>query len=192
MIKPVERHHQPLAIENFRSFLTRTAQRQLAAKGHWPLEVSDIVQSSLLEAFRQQSGFQGRSESELAGWLKSVLKHNIADAIRGTRRAKRDVRRQRSLDVLRGQFGGGCEFCPERMSVGPGQQLEREEAIDTLRAAVADLPTDQCRAVTLHHLDGLSLREVARLMDKSEPAVAGLLFRGLRQLRKTLQSESER
>jgi RNA polymerase sigma-70 factor (ECF subfamily) len=55
---------------------------------------------------------------------------------------------------------------------------------------MACLPPDQRQVVELHHLKGMSLAEVAALMGRSRPAVAGLLFRGLNKLRDLLQDRA--
>ena len=43
----------------------------------------------------------------------------------------------------------------------------------------------------LHHLQGCSLREVAEMVGRSEPAVAGLLHRGLKKLRQLMQDAGD-
>jgi RNA polymerase sigma-70 factor (ECF subfamily) len=68
----------------------------------------------------------------------------------------------------------------------PSGRVERQERLVRLADALAALPEDQRRAVELKHLHGLSLVEVATRMDRSVPAVAGLLQRGLRALRQDL------
>lgn len=52
--------------------------------------------------------------------------------------------------------------------------------------AVSRLPPDQQDAVVLHHLQGKSLAELATILNRSQTAVAGLLYRGLKQLRHLL------
>ena len=52
---------------------------------------------------------------------------------------------------------------------------------------MARLPESQRDAIELFHLQGLSLREIAKQLGRSESAVAGLLHRGLRQLREEIR-----
>ena len=68
----------------------------------------------------------------------------------------------------------------------PSGRVERQERLVRLADALTALPGDQRRAVELKHLQGLPLVEVARRMERSVPAVAGLLHRGLRSLREDL------
>ncbi len=52
--------------------------------------------------------------------------------------------------------------------------------------ALGKLPDSQREAVMLHYLHGLPLSEVARQLARSPAAVAGLLQRGLKGLRKLM------
>jgi RNA polymerase sigma-70 factor (ECF subfamily) len=51
------------------------------------------------------------------------------------------------------------------------------------------LPPEQRRVIELRHLRGLPVAEVAELMERSRPAVVGLLYRGLKRLRILLEAE---
>ena len=48
------------------------------------------------------------------------------------------------------------------------------------------LPSAQREAIVLHHLQGCSLAQTARSLDKTDTAVAGLLHRGLKKLRELM------
>jgi RNA polymerase sigma-70 factor (ECF subfamily) len=67
----------------------------------------------------------------------------------------------------------------------------RQEDLLRLTEALARLPGDQRSAVELHHLEGHTLAETAKVMGRRRSAVASLVFRGLRNLRRMLD-EGER
>jgi RNA polymerase sigma factor (sigma-70 family) len=48
---------------------------------------------------------------------------------------------------------------------------------------LARLSTDQREAIILHYWSGRTLMQIANELDRSRDAVAGLIKRGLRQLR---------
>jgi len=60
-------------------------------------------------------------------------------------------------------------------------RLERQEQMATL---VDSLPSEQCQAVKLRVILGLSVRDVALQMNKTEPAIKMLQQRALKNLRK--------
>lgn len=60
---------------------------------------------------------------------------------------------------------------------------EREQA-EALRRAVARLPDDYRRAVTLRYVDGLSFEAVGRELGRSEEAARKLWTRAMDQLRR--------
>ena len=85
-------------VERFREYLCLLAHAHLRPRHPSKIEASDIVQQTLLEAYEQRGQFRGQSDGELAAWLKQMLVHNLADALRGgrvceTRRETRTIAR---------------------------------------------------------------------------------------------------
>jgi len=60
--------------------------------------------------------------------------------------------------------------------------MQQEELL-RLADALDQLPALQRESVVLHHLQGMSLADLAGHLNRSEASVAGLLRRGLRRLR---------
>jgi RNA polymerase sigma-70 factor (ECF subfamily) len=52
-----------------------------------------------------------------------------------------------------------------------------------MAATLATLPEGQRRAIELHHLEGWALADIAAELGTTKAAVAGLLHRGLKNLR---------
>ena len=88
-----------LPLERFRHYLLLLARLHLGDRARAKIDASDVVQETLLEAHRKRSQFRGRTEAELAAWLRQMLAFSIADAHRALARAKRDVAREQSLEV---------------------------------------------------------------------------------------------
>jgi len=178
-------------VERFREYLCLLARAHLPPRHPSKIEASDIVQQTLLEAYEQRGAFRGQSDGELAGWLKQMLVHNLADALRGGQRAKRDVRRERSLEAAIEDSFCRAEDWLAANEASPSQQAIRIEQLLQLADGLARLPDEQRNAVVLHHLQGWSLAQVADHLQRSEPAVAGLLRRGLKKLRDLMEDEGE-
>ena len=173
----------------YRSYLYLLARSHIGRRNQARLDPSDIVQQTLLDAHQNQSQFRGASEAELMGWLRQILANNLADAVRGLARAKRDVSRERPLDQeLDGSFTRVDGWLAAVQS-SPSQQAVRAEELIRLADALTSLPLAQREAIVLHHLQGLPLAEVGQQLEKSPAAVAGLLHRGLKRLRDVLAGD---
>ena len=183
--------NQADGLERHRDYLLMLARAKLAPQLRGKLDASDVVQQSLLEAYQQRERFQWRSEGELLGWLRQILAHNLADALRTFRRAKRDITRERSVQQALDQSSVRVEAWLAAEQSSPSQQVSREEEAVLLAHALAELPEGQREALILRHWDGWSLKEISQNMDRSPEAVAGLLKRGLKQLRAVLEREDE-
>ena len=174
-------------LEQYRRYLLMLARIQLDPRLGGKLDASDVVQQTMLEAHRQQAQFRGRTEGELVAWLRQILAHNLADALRGLGRAKRDVARERSIDQALEQSSARLEAWLAAEQSSPSQQAMRKERMLLLADALEKLPEGQREAIELHYWQGWSLSEIAGRLGRSTPAVAGLLQRGLKQLRQLLQ-----
>ena len=71
----------------------------------------------------------------------------------------------------------------------PDQKAMRHEQILQLADAMEQLPETQRNAILLKYHEGLTLSEIGGAMDRSVEAVAGLLHRGLKNLRSRLGKE---
>ena len=110
----------------------------------------------------------------------------MIDAYRHRRRLKRDVHREVPLDAeVDGSFSR-MDGCLAAVESSPSQRVSREEEMVSLACAIAQLPEAQREAVVLHHMQGATLAEVAARLQRTEAAVAGLLHRGMKQLRELL------
>jgi len=173
-----------LDLQRYRTYLLLLARSHDKMGGD---EASDLVQKTMLAAHAQRAEFRGESPAELAAWLKQILRREVIDAYRHRRRLKRDVHREVPLEAeVDGSFSrmNGCLAAVES---SPSQRVSREEEMISLACAIAQLPEAQREAVVLHHLQGATLAEVAAKLQRTEAAVAGLLHRGMKQLRELLE-----
>jgi RNA polymerase sigma-70 factor (ECF subfamily) len=174
------------ALEKAREYLRLLARLQLDPRLRGKLDPSDVVQQTLLEAYEKREQFRGSTEGEWLAWLRQALAHNLADALRAFGQAKRDVARERSLEAA-------VEASSRRLAAwlaaeqsSPSQQAERHEQAMRLAAALAELPDDNREALVLHYCEDWPLADIATHLGRTPAAVAGLLKRGLKQLRARL------
>jgi RNA polymerase sigma-70 factor (ECF subfamily) len=175
-----------MALERFREYLHLLARLQLGERLPGKLEASDIVQQTLLEAHQKRDQFRGASAAEMAAWLRQMLAFAIADAVRAAGRAKRDAARERALEAALDQSSAGLADWLAADQSSPSQQAHRHEQAIRLADALATLPPVQREALVLRHCQGLSLAEISERLERTPAAVAGLLKRGLAQLREQL------
>jgi RNA polymerase sigma-70 factor (ECF subfamily) len=174
------------ALERFRAYLHLLARLHLDPRLRAKLSPSDVVQQTLLQAYQGLAAFRG-GEGELAAWLRRILAHNLAHAVRDLGRDKRDVARERSLEEAVEASSVRLEAWLAAEQSSPSQQAARNEQVLHLAAALTELPEVQREAVVQHYWQGRSLAEIGEELGRTPAAVAGLLHRGLKQLRHRLQ-----
>ena len=179
-------------LERYRAYLRLLAGARLDPRLRAKLDPSDLVQQTLLEAYQALDGFRGRSPEEMAGWLRQILARNLANALRDFRRDKRDVAREQDLEGLLSDSSARVEAWLAAEQSSPSARAERQEEAVRLAAALEELPEVEREVVVLRHFHGWSLPEIGRHVGRSTPAVAGLLHRGLQQLRARLAQGGER
>jgi RNA polymerase sigma-70 factor (ECF subfamily) len=173
-------------LEEYRDYLQLLAQLQLGRVLQGKIDLSGVVQQTLLEAYQAMPKCQVHDSDELAAWLRRILANNLADEIRKLKTGKRDVRRERSLDLALQESSNRLEAWLATHQSSPSALARRQEHAIRLSAALAKLPEAQRDALTLRHFHGWSLAQIAEHLGRSHAAVAGLLKRGLQQLRDQL------
>jgi RNA polymerase sigma-70 factor (ECF subfamily) len=180
-----------LDLERFRSYLVLLARLKLDRKLRGKLDASDVVQQTLMEAHQALNSFRGDDTTAQAAWLRQILARNLANAVRDLTRAKRDVRKERTLQADIDASASQLEGWLAAEQSSPSQTMERQERALRLAEALAQLPDSQRDAVVLRHLQGLSLADIAGQLECTTAAVTGLLQRGLKNLRKSLADWNE-
>jgi RNA polymerase sigma-70 factor, ECF subfamily len=173
-------------LELRRPALQHLARRQLDGRVAVRVAVSDVMQQTFLEAHRRFGQFAGRGEREWAAWLRAILEHRVAGAIRDhALLQKRTVRREQSMDQAQDSEAGLKQGLDARHS-SPSQKAMRVEDVVRLEGALGTLPEDQREAVRLRHLEGWALADIARRLNRTPAATAGLIKRGMQALRRRL------
>jgi RNA polymerase sigma-70 factor (ECF subfamily) len=177
------------SLEQYRDYLRLLAAHQLALRFQGKADPSGIVQETLWEAHRELARGAQLAPGDRLAWLRRILANNLADEVRRLNAHKRDVGREVSLQRA-------VEISSQRLEdwlaveTRADARIEREEQLLKLMAALARLSEAQRDAVTLHYWSGWTLARIAEQLDRSRDAVAGLIKRGLRQLREDMASQS--
>lgn len=176
-----------LNVDRYRDYLRVLARLQVVPQFRGKLDPSDLVQQTLLKAHQGLSQFQGRSDGELAAWLRRILARTLADAIRDLGRAKRDVTLERSLEAALANSSARMEVWLVAAQPTPSEQAEWNEQMLALAQALSQLPESQREAVLLKHCQGWTLAQIGKQMGRTPTAVASMLQRGIKQLRQHMK-----
>jgi RNA polymerase sigma factor (sigma-70 family) len=158
----------------YRPRLVRWASGRLPSYARDLAETQDLVQDTLIRAFRKIGEMEVRGEGALQAYLRQALLNTLRTELRRVRR--RPVGAELESGVA------SAEPSPLERAV-TGQTIERyEQALNTLR------PAD--RELAIAHIEfGFSHRELASAFDKPTPNAARMaLQRALLQLAKEMRT----
>jgi RNA polymerase sigma-70 factor (ECF subfamily) len=180
--------------ERYRHYLRILAETQMGRQLRAKCDPSDLVQQTLLEAYRDFAGFQGRQEGDLLAWLRRILAHNLFNEARRFAAQQRDAAREVSLEQIqvgldRSSVALGC--CLAADTPAPSQIASQREAAVHLADTLARLPADYQTVLLLRVFEGLPAEEVAQRMNRSAGAVRMLQLRALTALREALNSAAD-
>ena len=175
----------PADPERYRGYLLFLARQHAAADLRGKLDPSGVVQQTLLEAHAAADLLARLDSQQRLGWLRIALARNLADEAKRLRAGKRDARRERPIEVDASASRLEAWLAAEQSS--PSQHVDRAEQLLRVADALTALPEAQREAVERHYLLGQPVAQVAAEMGRTPAALAGLLKRGLRQLRETLR-----
>lgn len=153
-------------------------------KTNHPDDAADIASETFCRALQRLAEFEFRRSDSLYPWLHRIASNLIIDRARA-QPAGGEV----SLDAaIADEVGSFLEYLPD---TGPTPQelVERKEVQVLVRRAITHLPADQAEAVLYRFLGDLSIKEIARALDRSEGAVKSLLHRALVSLRRSVLAE---
>ena len=157
------------------------------------ISTDDLLQNTFVAALANIQRLESSSPQAFEVWLFRIAENTIRSAARKANALKRGGQFNR-VDITRDRFGEeSFQLFSELVSDPegtPSQFLARDEAIDAMRVALANLPEDQREAIRLSAFDRLTLAETAEQMNRSTASVRGLIDRARKSLRESLHKSS--
>jgi len=131
----------------------------------------DITQEAFLRALRRITSvtYQGR---DIGAWFVTIARNLIFDHVKSSRYRLEST----TSDIV--------ELSPS--THGPEQQVLDMATHEELLRCVRKLNPDQQECISLRFLQGLSVAETAKIMDRNEGAVKALQHRAVRRLAQLL------
>jgi RNA polymerase sigma-70 factor (ECF subfamily) len=147
-----------------------------------PRDAEDLVQDSLLRAYRFWDSFQ--QDSNCKAWLLRIVTNTFINEYQ---------RRKRSREILdaasaeQDTTDGVLVHADARDKLSPERALVERSVSDDVQRALDQLPEDFRTAVILCDMQGLSYKEIAEIMECPVGTVMSRLFRGRKLLASALR-----
>ena len=147
-----------------------------------PRDAEDLVQDSLLRAYRFWDSFQ--QDSNCKAWLLRIVTNTFINEYQ---------RRKRSREILDAASAeqeatdGVLVHADARDKLSPERVLVDRSVSDDVQRALEQLPEDFRTAVILCDMQGLSYKEIAEIMECPVGTVMSRLFRGRKLLATALR-----
>ena len=145
-----------------------------------PEDAEDMAQEVFMKVYESVGDF--REDAALGTWIYRIAVTKSLELIRKRKRKKRFAYFQAFLNPQEDpNTTADSDFFPH-----PGIAVENKERAEILMKAIESLPEQQRIAFTLHKLEYLSYKEIARVMDNSLSAVESLMHRAKKNLQQEL------
>lgn len=133
-------------------------------------DAQDVAQEAFVRVHRSLASFRG--DSEFGTWLYRIV----------TNLSMNRLRQRKS----RARFEVRADEAAARIPAPDTRGDARSDLTAHVERALHELPTLQRAVVMLRHLNGLSTRDVSRILNCSEGTVKTHLHRGLKKMRRML------
>lgn len=137
-------------------------------------DAEEVSQDIFLEIHKKIHLFKG--ESSLKTWIYRIALNKSMEKIRYNKRKKR--------------FGLFVSFSDSEKDLfvdHPSVVAEGQDKANLLFGEIQKLPEKQRSAFTLHHIEGMSYKEICEIMETSLSSVESLIFRAKSNLKKRIK-----
>ncbi len=147
------------------------------------LESRDILQATMLKAFRGIGRFEGSGSRSLMAWMGTIARDEICDQADFYGRQKRDAGRDTSLDER-------VDPIAQQMIHTEASRLQLAADSRRLEQALDGLGEAQREVILLRHYEELSFPEIGERLGKSPDACRMQLARAMTALTMKLRAIS--
>ena len=146
------------------------------------VQPSDLVQEAFFRLHRYCREHGSSAIENPQAWLYRVVHNLVTDAIR--KRVRQRGAQPKIVDAARERAANAAEADAEAMGT-----LEQREMVALAMRLLGDLPEQQQQVITLKLLEGLSLNQIAVVLDSSKGSVNYHLNQGLSRLAQQLRQK---
>lgn len=177
-------------LETYGPQVWSTIHADIGSRHRSMLDADDVMQVTYMEAFLQVDRLHARDTTAFLGWLRSIARNNLRDAVKELERKKRpDPARRVQAPPGADSYVALVEMLGATTAT-PSRHVARQEAADAIESTLRRLPPDYATVIQLYDLEGRPIAEVATEMGRSSGAVHMLRARAHDQLRSMLGTET--
>jgi RNA polymerase sigma-70 factor (ECF subfamily) len=177
-----DRHALDRVLDAIQGRLRALAERRLGPRLRARVRTSDVLQSTFLDVVRSLHRFDGDDMDQFVAWSSRIMENNIRDEDKYFQALKRNDATGAPLELT------AANDLPASRG-NPREEVPRGEDLLVVLGALEHLPRDYRRVILLRVGEGLSHREVATILGRSESAVRMLLSRARASLALTLETQ---
>lgn len=161
-------------------------ERRLGSALRGKVETQDVLQDVSVKALRAlpETDF---TTLEPFGWLCHLAEQCIVDAHRHFSAGKRESAREMPGNVPVGEGSQDLVALLAASMTTPTQAVVRNEREQRLLDALATFPEDHREVLRLRYVDGLSTKDIAARVGKTDVAIRVLLSRLIHRLQELLE-----
>ena len=146
------------------------------------IEADDILQEVASTAVTSMKDLDFTERGPF-GWLCEITQRKIIDAERRFSSQKRGAHREVGIHGSPDQSQIGIANLLIASITSPSRAFSRNEKEFLLLDALDKMPDEQCRVLQMRYRDGLTPRDIAKQIGKTDGATRVLLTRALQKLR---------
>ena len=166
-----------VAFEQNRERLLSVIYLRMGPKLRARMDPEDVLQEVAMEAMSSWGTLS--DEGNAGAWLVTLARRKVARIVRDQLGvAARDPRREHPIKT---------ELPLADRRTGPVTSADRQDRLELLEEAMSRLSEDHRDVILRMKIEGLSAREVAAKLDRTENAVHLLLSRALKRLAEELK-----
>jgi RNA polymerase sigma-70 factor, ECF subfamily len=147
-----------------------------------PRDAEDLVQESVLRAYRFWDSFQ--HDSNCKAWLLRIVTNTFINEYQRKKRSRQILEQATAEQAA---TGGVLIHAEAQGNRGAEAELVERGVSDEVQKALDSLPDDFRHAVVLCDMQGLSYKEIADIMECPVGTVMSRLFRGRKLLAAALR-----
>lgn len=147
-------------------------------------EAEDVVSEVMVTAIQKIDELKTDESTKIYNWLATIARYKLLEHYR----RKKQHEREKLFSVFDENFQKILEDKREE----DNDKNVMSWSSETIGIVMSSLPEDYRRVLTEKYLNGLSVRKIAEMMDRSEKAVESLLTRSRASFRKAVNAMEAR